>query len=100
MIGVVQSPKRKCKLLGAWNAPEVSRSPGRKDQSVVREGFFVFGQGNGSGRQVDAGDPVLNEPRFVAEQFLTIGGDVPGFDFAAQILVKHRLEKEVVLVVD
>ena len=47
---------------------------------------------------IDAGNAAADKLSLVIKQLLAIGRDVPGFHLAAQILVEHRTEKEVVLV--
>ena len=50
--------------------------------------------------EVDSGDRALNAMHVFIEQFVVSRRDVPCFDFAAQILVEHWREKEVVFVAD
>jgi len=62
---------------------------------AVEKGYF-----REAGIEIDFGNYAANKARLVGEQLFTVRSDVPGFYFAAQIFVEHRLEQEVVFIID
>src|SRR5436305_13659618 len=99
MICVVQRAKWQREFLGSFDSRVIRYRAGRKNQNVVRK-VLAIGETDRLTLKIDAGNAAADKLRLVIKQLLAIGRDVPGCHLAAQILVEHRTEKEVVLVVD
>ena len=52
-----------------------------------------------SGAKLNVRNRPPKEAHLIVEQFLAVGGDVPGFDFTTQVLIEHRLEEKMVFIV-
>src|SRR5438067_11075698 len=66
---------------------------------MIRQRYAIF-QACRPRVQVDCFHAVLDERGRVTHQLFTIRSDVPRFNLTAQVLIKQRLEEEVVVVVD
>ena len=49
---------------------------------------------------IDAAHPAAHELCLAVQQFSAVWRDVPGLNLTAQIFIKHRLEQEMILVID
>ena len=99
LICVVKRAKWQREFLGSFYSGVIRYRAGRKDKDFVRK-LFLIGEPDRLRIKIDARDPVADELCLIIKQFAAIWRDMPGFHLAAQILVEHRTEKEVVLVVD
>ena len=98
MIRIVKSAKRQSELLGAFDAGIVRHRAERNYQHVVRNGLGTVYQCNFASIEIYSGDFSANEACAFIEQFFLIGRNVPGLYFAAQVLIEHRLEEEVIFI--
>ena len=99
MICVVECSKWQREFLGSFDSGVIRQRAGRINQNVVSK-LFMIGQLEALGMKIYMRDSAADELCLIIKQFPSIGRDVPGFHFAAQILIEHRLEEEVIFVVD
>src|SRR5207237_105167 len=97
-IRIVEGAKRQSELLRAFHAGVVCRRAERNYQHVVRNGLDTVYQCYFASLEVYSGDFSANEACAFIEQFFVIGRNVPGLYFAAQVLIEHWLEEEVIFI--
>lgn len=100
VIGVFDLAKGKGKLVGAGDTGVVCDAADREHQNVVRQRFRLILEADRLGVQVDAGCFRDEGVDVSLDQFIVARGDMPGLDLAAEVLVKHRREDEMVFVGD
>src|SRR5688572_16121589 len=98
-VGVCDFAEGEGKLFGAGDVRVVCNAADGENEDVVVQRIAVL-EPNGLRVEIDVGGPGDHHVDLVVEQFVVAGADVPGFDFAAEVLVKHGGEDEVVIVGD
>jgi hypothetical protein len=99
-IGVRNLAEGNCKLLRALDTGVVSNSTGCDYENVIAKGLVVVFEGHRPLVEVDTEDGALPKVDLLGEQLRVFGSYMPSLNFAAEVFVKHRREKEMVFVTD
>ena len=95
-----QLAKRERVTIRAFDTGVVRHTAYGQNQNVISNRILSAFDEHFASIEINTGYLAADEVDVLIEQFFVIGRDVPGFDFAAEIFIKHRRKEKMVLVAD